>query len=93
MILTMRLQNVSHDCIEKYQKIDDPISLRSNRADVAWRETSKKRPLSNKGTPRAWVLKGALRGRPDMIYMMFTVSFMEVKVKDREGFCYKIFEL
>lgn len=58
---------MSHDCIEEYQNIEDPISLKSKKADVAFRETSKKRPLSNKGTPRAWVLKGALRGRDDMI--------------------------
>jgi hypothetical protein len=69
----MRLHTVSHDCIEKYQNIEDPISLKSKRADVAWRGTSKKRPLSNKGTPRAWVLKGALRVRVDMIYIVIKI--------------------
>jgi hypothetical protein len=77
MIFMITLQNVSHDCIEMYQKIEDPMSLKSKNAEVALRGTSKKRPLSNKGTPRAWVLKGALRGRADMIYIILATTSMD----------------
>ena len=72
-MLMRRLQNVSHDCMEKNQKREDPISRRSRRQLVAWRATSRNRDLSKRGTPRACVLNGALRARDDDAIVCFVV--------------------
>ena len=66
-ILMRILHRVNQLCIERNQKNEEPMSLRSKMAEVACRGTSKNRPRSNKGTPRAWVLKGALRGLDAMV--------------------------
>ena len=61
------LQKVSQLCIEKNQNMEEPMSRRSSRARAPMRGMSVKRPRSNSGTPRAWVLKGALFDLEDML--------------------------
>lgn len=52
-------QKVSHVWVERNQKIEELMSLRSRRRRARWDGTLKKRRRSKSGTPRACALNGA----------------------------------
>ena len=58
--------SVYHVWHEMNQKRDEEMSRRSSRRRATCRGRSINLPRSNSGTPLAWVLKGADRGREDI---------------------------